>query len=211
MQQKKAGFWIRLQAHFIDSLLFMMIYFVPLFLVFSKFPNFRELLAIIGGYLFAVIFISLITSSLYHILLISKFGGSLGKLISGIKVIFEDGNYLTLRQSMFRYFVGNFVSSMLFGAGYFWIFKDKNKQGWHDQISGSFVIYYNRGLRLIGTVLLLTLLLVNSLLISGTIQSIKENKVLHEEINTLIEETEKTLENDQTPATIEPQQPALII
>ena len=36
LAENTAGFWIRLQAHLIDGMLFLLIYLIPVFLIFKK-------------------------------------------------------------------------------------------------------------------------------------------------------------------------------
>lgn len=64
---------------------------------------------------------------------------TLGKMALGIKVVDEQGNRMTLPQSFGR----NFSKILSYGVltlGFIWIFFDRQKQGWHDKISKTFVV-----------------------------------------------------------------------
>lgn len=68
------------------------------------------------------------------------FGGTLGKLLTGLKVTNEEGGHLTLRKSLFRHTIGYTFSGTLFGLGFWSIIKDEKSRGWHDKATGSIVI-----------------------------------------------------------------------
>ena len=63
----------------------------------------------------------------------------IGKKALKIKVVREDGKALDYKIAIIRY-IGYFVSFIVFFLGYFWVIWDKEKQGWHDKIAGTFVI-----------------------------------------------------------------------
>lgn len=208
----KAGFLIRLQAYIIDLTLWFLTLIAPAWYIANYYPGLEELMLPLGVLLYYIAFIFPALSLLYKVFFTVKFGGGIGKLVCGIKVVDEDGKFLKFWRALFRYIVGYFVSSLLFGVGFLWITRDKNKQGWHDQISGTFVIWDKTKHWIIGSVLLITLVFTNSFLASNTVQSIKENDLLKSQIQMLVEEiSDSLLENDQTPATIEPQEAPHII
>lgn len=206
-----ASFWVRLQAQLIDWQIFLLIINLLLYLIFSGQSGLDIILPRLAIILYLNFFVISFISYLYQIIMVNKFGGTVGKLISGIRVIFENGKFLNFKQSIFRYLVGYFVSGLLFGLGFLWIFRDLKNQGWHDQISATFVVYYNRNLRFIGTLVLIIIIGLNGLLIYKTVQSIRANTLLQSEIELFIEGFDKILENQDFPATIEPQEPPLII
>ena len=71
--------------------------------------------------------------------LISKSGGSFGKLILGLKITNENGEKLTFWRAFFREITKR-ISSTFFFLGYFWMLRDPQKQTWHDMASGSIVV-----------------------------------------------------------------------
>lgn len=82
----------------------------------------------------------IIINLLHEIFFTHYFGGPIGKLLTGLKVVNENGNYLSLKRSIFRHTVGYQFSAILFGLGFLAIIKDPQKQAWHDKAVGSKVI-----------------------------------------------------------------------
>ena len=210
---KPAGFWIRLLAHTIDFLFMLSAIMVTVWFILIEKPNLEALLPRIGVLFYCMIFILPTLEFLINrVLFTIKFGGGIGKLACGIKVVDEDGNLLKFWPAMFRYMVGYFVSGMLFDLGFLWIFRDPQKQGWHDQVSGTFVVRKNRNRLLIGICLFVLLTLTNVMLSAKTVQSIKQNMALRDDVQSLVEMIkESLLENQKPPATIEPQETPTII
>lgn len=94
--------------------------------------------AIIDGILAAV---TIYIYYLVQIYLTGKDGRTVGKMLFKIKVIRTDGKPLGLGGAILREVIGKFISSIVIGIGYLWIIFDDNKQGWHDKIAESYVIY----------------------------------------------------------------------
>jgi uncharacterized RDD family membrane protein YckC len=65
--------------------------------------------------------------------------GTIGKQLMGIKVVNTFGYPLTLKQSISRNFA-KIISYKVIGLGFFWIFVDKNQQGWHDKLAKTYVV-----------------------------------------------------------------------
>lgn len=86
----------------------------------------------LGNFIYLLIFNTLFTSFV---------GTTLGKFSCGLKVISMVGSNLSLNDSLFRTFIGYPTSAVFWGFGYLAINRDKNKQGWHDKVSGSFVVH----------------------------------------------------------------------
>lgn len=101
-----------------------------------------------------------ILSLLHPIFFTHYFGGTVGKLLTGLKVIDEHGKYLSLKRSFFRHTVGYQFSGILFGLGFLAIIKDPQKQGWHDKAVGSKVIVEKRKWPL-ALLMLLALIILN--------------------------------------------------
>lgn len=68
------------------------------------------------------------------------FGGSLGKLLTGLQITDQNRNKLSGKRILFRQTVGYMFSSLLFGLGYLSIIKDPQKQAWHDKTVDSLVV-----------------------------------------------------------------------
>ncbi|OAZ03756.1 RDD family protein [Flavobacterium succinicans] len=69
----------------------------------------------------------------------SKYQGTFGKHIMGIKVIDENGTRLSFSKSTARN-ISKIVSYLILALGFLWILFDKKKQGWHDKLSKTFVV-----------------------------------------------------------------------
>ena len=113
---------------------------------------------------------------------------------------------------MFRYIVGYYVSGICYGLGFFWVLRDKEKKGWHDQISDSVVYVSNRSIELIGTIIAVGLIAFNIFLTVKLVQSIKVNTNLHKDIYENIELWKTPLlENDKPAGTIDSNSEQLVI
>lgn len=76
----------------------------------------------------------------YFVFSTGIFGRTPGKWVAGIKVVDEDGLTPGVGVAIPREMVGRFVSVVAIGAGLLWMLFDKNRQGWHDKIAGTYVV-----------------------------------------------------------------------
>lgn len=120
-----AGFWIRVVASLIDTTTYVII-----FMIFNV--NKDDNMAI---FIFGLILIS------YVVVMIKQFGATLGKIIVGIKIISENGKELTWWKIILREVFGKFVSSLLLFIGYLAVGLSAKKQGFHDLIARTLVVY----------------------------------------------------------------------
>jgi uncharacterized RDD family membrane protein YckC len=67
-------------------------------------------------------------------------GQTPGLTIMGLRVVTIDGHYLSLGRSV-RRLIGYFISALPLFLGFFWILVDDRRQGWHDKIGGTCVVY----------------------------------------------------------------------
>jgi uncharacterized RDD family membrane protein YckC len=61
-------------------------------------------------------------------------------MVMGLRVIAVDGNPPTVGRSFVR-LVGYGVSMVVFWMGYLWIIIDDERQGWHDHMATTWVVY----------------------------------------------------------------------
>ena len=127
---EKAGFFPRLIAYVIDIVILMVVYLV-LSLVLGAVLG--DSGASIAALLFAVL------SIVYIVYFWISTGQTPGKKVMGLKVVATDGSKLTVGKAIIR-LVGYAISSAIFYLGFLWIFIDKDKQGWHDKIAGTYVV-----------------------------------------------------------------------
>jgi uncharacterized RDD family membrane protein YckC len=136
----KAGFWIRFVARLIDTIILC----VPLLIlaailgVFSASATTGQVSAGVAlWYLIAVV-----GSIGYFIYFWSSGGGqTLGMRMLSLRVVKTNGSPVSVGSAVLRY-VGMIVNSIIFGLpiGFIWAAFDKDKQGWHDKIAGTYVV-----------------------------------------------------------------------
>lgn len=118
-----AGFWIRVVSGLIDAVVIAAIGF---------------LVRLIIGESDAV---SIIIGAAYHIgMWVKNDGMTLGKKVMGLKVIQTNGQAIDIKTGVIRY-IGYIVSGMVFAIGFIWVAFDSKKQGWHDKMASTYVIY----------------------------------------------------------------------
>ena len=66
-------------------------------------------------------------------------GGTPGKLIMGMRIVNEQGQYIGIPSAILRY-IGKILSALILLIGYFMIGWDPKKQGLHDKIAKSYVV-----------------------------------------------------------------------
>jgi uncharacterized RDD family membrane protein YckC len=76
----------------------------------------------------------------YYIFFWTSSGQTLGKALMGVRVVSVSGRPLTFFQALFRFLLYP-VSAMFFFLGFFWVLADNQRQGWHDNLARTYVIY----------------------------------------------------------------------
>jgi uncharacterized RDD family membrane protein YckC len=82
----------------------------------------------------------LLLAGIYFVFFWTLTGQTPGKMIMGVRVVTLDGEPLSLGRSIRRAF-GYLVSALIFYLGFIWILIDNRRQGWHDKLAGTCVIY----------------------------------------------------------------------
>jgi uncharacterized RDD family membrane protein YckC len=67
-------------------------------------------------------------------------GQTLGDYAVGIRVVRTNGRRVNLISGLVRFF-GYFLCFVTLGLGFLWILIDNRRQGWHDKLAGTCVIY----------------------------------------------------------------------
>jgi uncharacterized RDD family membrane protein YckC len=125
-----AGFWRRVGATMVDSL----IYSVLLALIFG--PGYVDSSALSSEGI-----VSNGIALILTIVLWIRYMGTPGKLLLGCQVVDADsGEPITVKQAIIRY-LGYFVSIFTLGIGFLWVAWDKRKQGFHDKMANTVVLY----------------------------------------------------------------------
>ncbi len=125
----KAGFWIRVVAFIIDSIIVGVINAIIAAILNSSTTG-RSGIQTLLGIIYFTYFWS--ASSPWP-------GQTIGDKLLSLRVIRTDGSDLTIVQALIRY-VGLFISFIVIFIGVIWVAFDPNKQGWHDKIAGTYVI-----------------------------------------------------------------------
>lgn len=137
MENKEyAGFWIRFGATCIDSLIMIIVIFIPLGLIYG--PEYWATDKIIYG--FWDVMLGYVVPFVATIWFWLRFLGTPGKMATKFEVVdAQTGQKMSTKQAVGRYFA--YIPSMLvLGLGFIWVGVDKRKQGWHDKLAGTVVI-----------------------------------------------------------------------
>ena len=130
------GFWARVGAALIDSVVLLVIITPALVAVYGwQYFTAEGLVQGPADVLISWAFPALACIWLWH-----KLRATPGKMLIGAEVVDADtGQAMTLGQSVIRY-LGYFVSTIPLGLGLLWVALDPRKQGWHDKIANTVVV-----------------------------------------------------------------------
>jgi uncharacterized RDD family membrane protein YckC len=141
-----AGFASRLIAFVIDLLIvtatIATITLVGNFLVDALSNMFGFIVAGAATNLVMVTIISIVSLSFYLIYFIGLWmlaGQTLGKWVVGVRIVRTNGERIRLRTAIVR-LIGYWISTILF-LGYLWVLVDNRRQGFHDKLARTFVVY----------------------------------------------------------------------
>ena len=76
----------------------------------------------------------------YHVFFTTLTGQTIGKALLGLRVVTVEGKRVSLWRSILR-LVGFFAAVCTLFLGLLWVIVDNRRQGLHDKIAGTFVIY----------------------------------------------------------------------
>ena len=140
-EQKYVGFWARLGAYFLDYILILIfsavpsliLYFVCVILILPE--SLSNVLVTLAQSV-----LSLLAQIILLVLWFKK-QASIGKMAVSAKIVdARTGGVPTKGQLIGRFFA-YFLSFLPLGFGFLWIAFDSKKQGWHDKLAGTAVIY----------------------------------------------------------------------
>ena len=142
-----AGFWVRLAAYCLDSILvFLVLLVVRLFL--SGILSILEGTPLGGNLIFQYDLKDIVLYAfqvLYFILCTWLTGTTLGKKAMNLQVISaENGGRLRLLDVVYRETIGRFLCSLSVGIGYMVAGWDGQKRGFHDMLCDTRVVYAKR-------------------------------------------------------------------
>lgn len=152
-----AGFWIRLGAFWMDTLIILLIAMFLGSLVYSTalgrelFPNLEKI-----NLFMILLFI------FYHALFLGTFRTTPGKKFFGLALTPQKAIKKFGYADAFLRTLSYFISEFFLGIGFLWIALDKWKQGWHDKIAKTLIIrkYKVPLMRRMVTLVLVTLIVL---------------------------------------------------
>ena len=131
-----AGFWIRVAASLIDTLLLMIIIVPLLTWIFG--PDY--FLGASSAFSAFDFFLNYIFPALAIIVFWIYKSATPGKMVLKLTIVdARTGGKPTTGQLIGRYF-GYYVSTIPLLLGLIWVGIDKRKQGWHDKLAGTVVV-----------------------------------------------------------------------
>ena len=100
----------------------------------------QEISGRIGAFMSLCVFLSLLTDMIYFTLFHGIAGQTPGKMLFRLQVIEASGVPITKGTAFLRW-VGYLISGLFFFLGFLWVAFDRKKQGWHDKIAMTSVVY----------------------------------------------------------------------
>ncbi len=132
-----AGFWIRFAASLIDTVILIFVLGVPLTIIYGvdyTDPN------VAGPGAMANLLQTIVPVAL-TVWFWVKYLGTPGKMLLKLQVVDANtGQALSTPQAIGRY-LGYYISLIPFLLGFIWVAFDAKKQGFHDKLAGTVVIY----------------------------------------------------------------------
>jgi uncharacterized RDD family membrane protein YckC len=148
---RRAGFFIRWLAMTIDIFFVVMLDGALLFgaaVLIGKTTGIVDMILTSRGFEFFRIIAPLLKAAfvttlcvppVYFIAMTAVFGQTIGKMITGIRVVRSDGRSVSFLRALIRFFA-YIPSGVLLFAGFLWILWDPERQSWHDMLADTVVI-----------------------------------------------------------------------
>jgi uncharacterized RDD family membrane protein YckC len=152
-----AGFWWRVLANLIDSLIidivsgiiilpFILVFGLSLFGLVTEGAYDESLWAVLAGYIVGILVLSLILwvmQWLYFALMeSSRYQATLGKMVCNVIVTDMNGQRICFARATGRHF-GKILSGMIFMIGFIMAGFTEKKQALHDMLAGCLVVLKN--------------------------------------------------------------------
>ncbi len=137
----KAGFWIRLVAAIVDTLIvFVLQFLLGSLLAMAGFATVGGGDGAVGNIAMLIQLFGFVLSLTYYVFFTGYCGQTPGKMALRIKVIRCDGSSLGYGKAAFREIPAKFIAGIIFGIGYVMVAFDDQKQGLHDRMADTYVI-----------------------------------------------------------------------
>ncbi len=150
-----AGFSSRLLAFWIDTILVTLIVLLGagLLAAFSTIlpvPKIKEMVTnlfpSVGGginYVIGLLSFSVVATLLYilyNLIFWALTGQTPGKALIGLRIVGKNGQQVNPLRGLLR-LIGYLLGFVTLGLGFLWILVSDRRQGWHDMLAGTYVIY----------------------------------------------------------------------
>lgn len=142
---QRAGFWLRLVALTIDTIILVAFSLLMLLLGAAVTSmgrgggnldlEFGEPFSLFPLWFSGV----LIAAAAYFTILHSEYGQTIGKSLLRLEVRTPEGEALSYSQALFRWFAYAAAASF-FGMGFLWVALNPGKRGWHDLLADTVVV-----------------------------------------------------------------------
>lgn len=138
----KAGFWIRVAASMLDSLLAGLIQVVVSLILKMTASDLMNVTDPRGTLTIATLtsLAGMVIGITYSVFFTGYCGQTPGKMALGIKVVRTSGEDIGYGRAFLREVIGKTISTLLLGIGYLMVAFDAKKQGLHDRIADTYVI-----------------------------------------------------------------------
>ena len=136
-----AGFWIRLWATLFDTIILLAISVgtdVATGLTLRQALGMDDL--VWTNHDWMRLAVDLFVDTAYEVILVTRYGGTLGKLACRLRVVTADGERLTYLKSLLRA-LAKYVSLLPCGIGFIFVAFDAQKRGLHDMMCNTRVIW----------------------------------------------------------------------
>jgi len=176
---KLASGLLRFLSVLVDVMIWLMLFLLVLLVISTSF-DFSSLLDSLLYGLIIVIALTTFGAPIINSYIISKFGGSFGKLLTGTRIVKEDdGTYLNFKMAFLRNHIGYAVSSLMLGLGFLWLFIDEKKQAWHDMMVSSLVVVRSKQAYLMAILSVFFLIMLNVFIANKAYTNIMMNQELY--------------------------------
>lgn len=133
------GFWIRVAAKILDSLLLMVVNMVVTFVVMAAFMATNDPTMQIVGTIVQML-LQMAIGAAYVVYFLGKYQATPGKMACGLRVITPEGGDISYLRALGRHFA-EMVSAIILGIGYIMAAFDEEKRSLHDRICSTRVVY----------------------------------------------------------------------
>lgn len=169
---RKAGFWVRFAAIWMDLLIICLLLKTSAIVLkqFGILDNFE--------------YIVVLCAVAYLAIFIGGKGRTIGKILCGLKVRQITNRPVSYLRGLLREVIGKFVAGIFFFLGFFWAGFFQSKRGWHDYVAHTVVTQdtkaIKRGRLVLTIVLALNVLFISSIvtLVFVNVSSLQKKNVL---------------------------------